>query len=153
MWYTVYMEYNIYLVGNQQFDWYKIGISGGTVGQRLRTLDSPLLPFILSVVCDVKIYEPLKVARHVERLVHDFYAPKRVRGEWFHHIDKHEFLKIVTKSHKAAKKRSVSIIAVRPQRTSKKHKGVGVTDKFSHPWRKTTQRGTIKPYKLNLETR
>ena len=136
------MEYNIYLVGNQQLDWYKIGITSGTVGQRLHALDNPLLPFVLSVICDVKIYEPLKIARHVEQLVHEFYAPKKVRGEWFHYIDKHEFLRTINKCHRAAKKHSVTIIAVRPQKVSSKRKGISVTDKTSHPWR----RGTIKTW-------
>lgn len=60
------------------FGYYKIGRTWN-IDQRMKTLSATLLPEPLTVVFSGRVYS----GKRVEKLLHDRYAGKRVRGEWF----------------------------------------------------------------------
>lgn len=58
--------------------WCKIGVSKNPI-DRLKQLDSTLLPFNPEVVAMVKVNNALEI----ESEIHNTYKSKRIRGEWF----------------------------------------------------------------------
>jgi hypothetical protein len=60
------------------FDYYKIGRTWN-VERRMKTLFQTLLPESPTLVISSRVYNGKKV----EKLLHDQYATKRIRGEWF----------------------------------------------------------------------
>jgi hypothetical protein len=79
---------HLYLIGNADYRWYKIGLSADPA-RRCVALDETKLPFQISVIRTHKIKD--QYALHVERRVHRFYSAQRLRGEWFRDIDPDDF--------------------------------------------------------------
>ena len=86
-------HYWVYLIGSKELNWYKIGIAKYPE-RRLLEFNLPFEVVLLEAVPVAKD-KNLSGARHIERLVHNFYKDKNVRGEWFTSIDVVEFLEVV----------------------------------------------------------
>lgn len=67
----------VYLIGSAQHRWYKIGISS-TPNIRIRNI-GVLLPFKVEIWAIWKTKSP----RLLEIALHEYYAERRINGEWF----------------------------------------------------------------------
>lgn len=85
----------VYLFGNS--DYVKIGITED-VGSRAKTLDSPMLPFSVSVLSE---YEANTSAHAIEKALHKHFKEKHLRGEWFTFINPSEFTDKAREFHEA----------------------------------------------------
>ncbi len=70
----------VYLIGNTDYGFYKIGVTKDEVKWRMKAVDSPRLPFELKVLAEVEVGS---AAFFVEKNLHVFYKKNNVRGEWF----------------------------------------------------------------------
>ena len=69
---------HVYIMGNEEYGWYKIGYT--TNPQQLRfTQVNSSLPFDMDFFETVYVYDPLEN----EQLLHKLWKHKHVKGEWF----------------------------------------------------------------------
>jgi hypothetical protein len=88
----------VYLIGNVDFGFYKIGITRQAVKWRLLDIDSPRLPFSLEVLAE---YDAGLAAHFIEVELHKLYKKTNARGEWFNNISTEDFLRQAKKLHAA----------------------------------------------------
>ena len=79
----------VYLLGNIEHGWFKIGIS--KLPER-RVSDLQILPFELKLITTVAVGPSRKRALFVEKRLHMHYVNNKIRGEWFKDIDTKDFL-------------------------------------------------------------
>lgn len=68
----------VYIIGNHEFGWYKIGYTRLDPKARLAALQ-PYCPCPLKVVAHMEV----RHARAVEYTLHDRFKTRRLHGEWF----------------------------------------------------------------------
>lgn len=87
----------IYLIGisHKDEELTKIGIAFNP-SERLKILDSPLLPFAPRLLAE---YEAGENAAEIEKGLHTLYRFKHVRGEWFRNIERTEFMQYAKLLH------------------------------------------------------
>jgi hypothetical protein len=78
----------VYLMGNVEHNWFKIGMSSDP-GRRLNDFT---VPFALKLLCVVPMPDAVK-ARQTEKQLHEYYAPRRAQREWFTGVDPDEFIR------------------------------------------------------------
>ncbi len=88
----------VYLIGNRDYGFYKIGITRSEVRWRLETIDSPRLPFPLEILAE---YDAGCAAHYIESELHKLFKKRQVRGEWFVAVSPKEFLRKAKLLHKA----------------------------------------------------
>jgi hypothetical protein len=66
----------IYVIGNREYGWYKVG---RTINLRQRLDTLLLLPFPLEIVTTLRTANPPQS----ERTLHKIFAESRINGEWF----------------------------------------------------------------------
>lgn len=81
----------VYLIGNREYGWYKIGITHWPEN-RLKQLENT--PFELELITAVAIADrrDRSHALSVEKKLHEAYKEHHLRGEWFRSIDTKDFL-------------------------------------------------------------
>jgi hypothetical protein len=82
-------KHSVYLFGNTEHGWYKIGMSINPE-QRLENFGG--LPFEIKLIASVITFENPYMARLVERKLHKVYSYAHIRGEWFSTIETNDFL-------------------------------------------------------------
>lgn len=80
----------VYLIGNKDYRFYKIGVTKSEVKWRLEEIDSPRLPFPLEIFAQLEVG---LAAHFVESQLHKFYKKRSLRGEWFGEIKPTEFVR------------------------------------------------------------
>lgn len=83
--------YWIYLIGNKEHSYYKIGISKWPE-QRLVQLQIMPFPVELYAAVSACSDSDLSKARRIEKEMHTIYKGMSLRGEWFHFVDTDDFL-------------------------------------------------------------
>lgn len=92
-------KYWVYLIGNKNLNWFKIGISKWPE-QRLQQFN--VFPFEVELFTAIAVGtdKDLKKAMRIEKDLHKMYEINKIRGEWFHTVDVVAFVKMVERINK-----------------------------------------------------
>jgi len=85
----------VYLVGNTQLSWYKIGVTSKTVVERVRGIQNSV-PFEVTLFHSVGV----RLGEALEEDVHTRFCRHRIRGEWFEKLDVVEVMSYMTERAK-----------------------------------------------------
>lgn len=95
---------HLYLIGNQEYQWFKIGISK-KIEERIKQLNTPFrLTTFYSLRCG-----NVSSALALENLMHIRYQDKRVLGEWFSSIDPEDFSNSVRQALESLIKTNINL--------------------------------------------
>ena len=78
---------HVYLIGNTQLNYYKIGIAWDIV----RRMADFSLPFEIELLAYITLPTATK-ARDIEQGLHAHFSANHLRGEWFRDITKDQFI-------------------------------------------------------------
>lgn len=92
---------NLYLIGNKELNYYKIGFSHNPE-KRIREFNLPFEIEVLAVIPTRSAF----VALWAEQNLHQYYRHNRLRGEWFRDISPSNFRRKAEKEVEAIDKKS-----------------------------------------------
>jgi hypothetical protein len=88
------MSCYVYLMGNFEYGWFKIGRSSNPV-RRWKSIDR--LPFGVSLLGKYEVASYAQ-AKKVEKALHEYFYPEHMRGEWYHYINAAEFQSVAKRA-------------------------------------------------------